>query len=104
MYICIGICICIYMYMYMYTRGVGLFFCRCWVGGCAYDVEGLALAALRMPRATVPRGPRQSCQANDERHDERPHHELNKEAKNSEALHCAREHAPGAQSGNSEHA
>ena len=64
----------------------------------AYDVEGLALEALRAPGATVPRGPRQSCQAHDERNDERPDHELNQEVKSSEALHCAREHAPGAQS------
>ncbi len=77
---------------------MGLLVCRWCVGRRAYDAEGLALAALRVPGATVPRGPRQSCQANDERHDERPHHELNEEVKTSEALHCAREHASGAQS------
>ncbi len=78
--------------------GIGLLVCRWCVGGRAYGVEGLALEALRVPGATVPRGPRQSCQAHDERHEERPHHELNKEVKTSEALHCAREHASGAHS------
>ena len=82
---------------------MGLLVCRWRVGRRAYDVEGPALEALRVPRATVPRGPRQSCQANDKRHDERPHHELNKEVKSSEALHCAREHASSAQSGYSEY-
>ena len=77
---------------------MGLLVCRWRVGRRAYDVEGPALEALRVPRATVPRGPRQSCQAHDERHDERPHHELNKEVKSSETLHCAREPATGAQS------
>ncbi len=85
-------------------HGVGLLLCRWCVGRRAYDVEGLALEALRVPGALVPRGPRQSCQAHDERHDERPHHELNQEVKNSEALHCARKHAPGAQSRWAEHA
>ncbi len=78
--------------------GIGLLFCRWCVGRRAYDIEGLALEALRVPGATVPRGPRQSCQAHNERHDERPHYELNKEVKPSEALHCAREHSSGAQS------
>ncbi len=78
--------------------GVRLLFCRWCVGRRAYGVDGLALKALRVPGATGTRGPRQSCQAHDERHDERPDHELNKEVKNSEALHCAREHASGAQS------
>ena len=85
-------------------RSIGLLFCRWCVGRRAYDAEGLALEALRVPRPTVPRGPRQSCQAHDEHRDERPDHELNKEVKSSEALHCAREHAPGAQSRWAEHA
>jgi hypothetical protein len=73
--------------------GIRLLFCRWCVGRRAYDVKGLALAALRAPGATVPRGPRQSCQAHDERRDERPHRELNNEVNDSQPLHCARERA-----------
>ena len=82
---------------------MGLLFCRWCVVRRAYDEEGLALAALRVPGATVPRSPRQNCHAHDVRHDERPHHELNQEVKSSEALHCAREHAISAQRGYSEY-
>lgn len=36
----------------------------------------------------------QSCHAHDERRDEGQRHELSQEVKNSQPLHCAREHAP----------
>jgi hypothetical protein len=72
--------------------GVRLPFCRWRVGRRAYDVEGLALAALHVPGATVPRGPRQSCHAHDERHDERPRHEIDRREQRAQQWRCAREH------------
>ena len=73
------------------------------LGRRAYDVEGLAAEAVRVLGATAPQSPRQTCQGHDERHDEGQRHELSQEVKNSQPLHCAREHAPSAQSGYPEH-
>ncbi len=73
--------------------GIRLLFCRWCVGRRAYDVDGLALEALRVPGATVPRGPQRDCQGHDEHRDEGQRHGLSQEVKSSEALHCARERA-----------